>query len=105
MDHLEVEYASLNAKIKELAAIYSGITAEVADLAGYVENLDIFWDGEANAAYINRISADLTEIGVMMLSVRNVVKTARLALDLYISNEKAVKIKTEEDFYGTKNQV
>ena len=100
MDEICIDYHELGKRIKDLAHTYSKIASEVAKLAEYTENLDIFWDGDANTAYINRISEDLTEAGIITAGVRNLVNSAKEALNIYLDHEKQIERIKEEILNG-----
>ena len=98
---MAVDYHLLGIKTKELANIVSAIASAVADLGRYAGNMDIFWDGDANAAYIDRINRDLTEIGIIVAGAANLVNCAKGALELYIANEREMELVKEELLHGT----
>ena len=90
MDSINVEYTRLLADLGHLLDITFRLNEEIEKIAGYTADLDIFWDGDANSAYIQKIGEDLLDMNVIMIRVRNAVKSGVLALDLYQKNEKEI---------------
>lgn len=91
MEILNVDYIKLDASLDRLSQLSLSLSQEIGRIAEYTTNLDIFWDGDANSAYIAKIGEDLIEIDTIMMRIRSVVKTAVKALDLYQKNEKEIK--------------
>jgi len=100
MDLLDLNLTVFGEKVKELTGIYSKISICISNLDEYVENLDIFWDGDANSAYITRVSRDLTEAAAITIRLRSAIKCIKTAVELYAANEKEVNRIMEEILYG-----
>ena len=90
MDRLNVEYTRLSADLERLSDKTFRLNEEISRIAEYTADLDIFWDGDANSAFIQRIGEDLLDMDVIAIRVRNAVKSAFSALDLYQRNEKEI---------------
>lgn len=95
---LNVDYMILRKKIKQLSELYMKLNDEVGKIAEYTGNLDIFWDGDANNAYITKTGEDLACISALMMRIRGVIKAADGVFGLYMSNEQ--KIRTIISEYG-----
>ena len=91
MDNLNVDYAKLDAALGRLSELAAALGEEIGRIAEYTANLDIFWDGDANSAYIGKTGEDLLEIDVIMMRIRNTVSAAVKVFDLYQKNEKEIK--------------
>ena len=91
MDDLRVDYALLRDRLDRLMDIAAMINEEIERISEYTGGLDIFWDGDANSAYICKIGEDLMEADMIMMHVRNTVNTAVNVFELYQDNEKEVK--------------
>ena len=85
-----MDYALLREGIRSLSELCCRLSTEVERIAGYTENMDIFWDGDANSAYMSAVSADLVEMGAVLLRIRRTVKAADNAFAAYMENEKKV---------------
>ena len=91
MDTLNVDYAKLDAALGRLSEITAALGEEIGRIAEYTANLDIFWDGDANSAYIGKTAQDLLEVDVIMMRIRSTVSAAVKVFDLYQKNEKEIK--------------
>ena len=63
---------------------------ELKSLTDYVENLDIFWDGDANEAYKVRIYAQLYKMNETLNEFTEVCKETEGAIRAYQETEKVV---------------
>ena len=88
---MNVDYRGLREKTKRMAQICTELSAQICRISEYVQNLDIFWDGDANDAYKLKISEDLVTMGTDARRACNTVKIMRSVLDIYMRNEKEVK--------------
>ena len=91
MGDLRVDYTSLRDKLDRLCLIVTAINEEIAGIAEYTADLDIFWDGDANSAFIAGIGEDLLDIDAIMMRIRGTVRAAVKVLDIYQKNEKEIK--------------
>ena len=91
MHELGVDYAVLSEKLDRLSGITVSISEEIGKIAQRVAQLDIFWDGDANSAYITKIGEDLLDADVIVMNIRNTVRAAVKTMDLYQKNEKEIK--------------
>ena len=91
MDEFVADYVKIDEKVGRMFEITARIGEEIGNISAYTADLDIFWDGDANSAFITKIGEDLLEAGVILMRVRALVKAASSALDLYQKNEKEIK--------------
>ncbi|MCR5831961.1 MAG: hypothetical protein K6G67_07480 [Lachnospiraceae bacterium] len=91
MNDLSIEFCPLGEKIKELFKLYIALCKEIENTAESVQKLDIFWDGDANYAYITRIQKDMLAAGKLLMSIRETIMLASKAYGLYNENEKRIK--------------
>ena len=77
-------------KLDELSDVYRKISEETVRISEYCADLDIFWDGAANDAYMGRVGDDLISIGIIVLSIRQTITAAGKAMDIYTRNEREV---------------
>ena len=92
MSDLKIEYSPLRERINKLSELYSKLCGEIEKTAGYVEKLDIFWDGDANYAYITRIQKDMLEAGVLLMTIGDTVRLAEKVFEKYDENERTVQL-------------
>ena len=89
-DELDVDYVALKKGINTLYELYLKLNGEVEHIAEYTGNLDIFWDGDANSVYMERVSQGLIDIGAMLLRIRKSIRTLNTAFSIYMAGEKEV---------------
>ena len=90
MYSIYVDYTLLRNRLDRLSELVAATGEEIGKIAEYTANLDIFWDGDANSAYILRISEDLIDIDVIMMRIRETVHAAVSAFDMYQENERRI---------------
>lgn len=91
MTILGVDYVILNNGLIRLSQICSKLNEETGRIARIYADLDIFWDGDANAAYTVRIADDLVEMGIIMLRARQTIKAAAGMMEIYMKTERDIK--------------
>ena len=91
MSEILIEYGMLRERINKLFELHAGLCDIFEKTAGDAERLDIFWDGDANFAYVSRIEKDLLAAEKVLLSVGNTIRLAARAFEIYNENEKRVK--------------
>ena len=91
MTILGVDYVILNNGLIRLSQICSKLNEETGRIARIYADLDIFWDGDANAAYTVRIADDLVEMGIIMLRARQTVKAVVGMMEIYMKTERDIK--------------
>ena len=80
----------MSENITRLFELYLKLSDETAGLAGYAANLDIFWDGDANSAYVQTIGEDLVKMGVIVMNIKKTAGCTRRALNIYMRYEAEV---------------
>ncbi len=95
MEMMSVEYGRLRDGIKQLAKLCTRLSDEICGISRYVQELDIFWDGDVSDGYKLAISRDLVVMGNILGGISSLVKTLRPVLDVYMENEKEVKRRLE----------
>ena len=91
MDNLGVDYVLLAEKIERLFGLSTKLCDEIGIVAGNAEDLDIFWDGDANSTFIAGFCDDVTEMGIIMMRIKQTVSTAGKVFDIYMKNEREIK--------------
>ena len=66
MGILEIDYRLLRDKTVLLSELYMKLNEEIGKIAEYTANTDIFWNGEANEAYMAAVVKDFTDIGLFL---------------------------------------
>ena len=90
MSVLNVDYVALRNSITCLSDLLVKIGAEVNKIIDYTKDLDLFWDGAANTAYVSRVGEDISTIAGISLKVRDTIRILGLVLDVYMENEKEI---------------
>lgn len=91
MEGFSINYVLINMKLREIGDHINAFSEEIRKLTEYAENLDIFWDGDANDAYKIRLYGD---IGWMMSTVSKVTELMEMcdkALTSYQETEKVIQ--------------
>ncbi len=92
MNEMAVDYHKLLDEVGRLGELYLRIYDEISALTDIALSLDIFWDGDANAAFMGSCGADLAEIGVVVKHAGETIRKCDRALEMYLQNEKEVKL-------------
>ena len=65
----------MSEKIRCLFELYFALSKEVDDLADFAADLDIFWDGDANVAFMQKTGDDLVWAAALLIRIRNNIRT------------------------------
>ncbi|MCR5688182.1 MAG: hypothetical protein K6G58_09190 [Lachnospiraceae bacterium] len=95
---MSIEYVPLWEKLERLTQLYMKLHEEVGRIAGYAAYLDIFWDGDANEAFMSAIDSDMASAGIYTARIGEAVRAAREAYALYGGCEREVMMMIKE--YG-----
>lgn len=90
MDGFSINYMIISKRLKEVGEHINLLTKELSKLAVYVENLDIFWDGDANNAYKIRVFRDINRLSESMAEVVELMELCDSALKSYQDTEKVI---------------
>ncbi len=92
MNEIGIDYIKVRVKIKRLSDLYAELAKEINRIAELSADLDIFWDGDANAAFVLAIEEDMVRTAVLLTGIRDVIRCARKAFDDYQASEKQVRM-------------
>ena len=81
----------MSENITRLFELYLQLSDEIADLAGYAANMDIFWDGAANTAYMQNIADDLVWAAALLVRIRDRLRALRDAFGIMSGAEGEVR--------------
>ena len=84
---LGIDYVQMADAMERLSGKYVKLHEEVAGIAGFAQNLDIFWDGDANSAFMEKISEDMVEIGVLTSKIGENIRMLKKVFAIYSANE------------------
>lgn len=84
------DYKALHMGVNDLSQKCRQVEIIIYDLAEVAADLDIFWSGEANDAYITRVNRDLIMANTTVTEVIEIVRSLAKALEEYQENEKVV---------------
>lgn len=90
MTCINVDYVSFKDKTAELTDLLIRLGNEMERIAEITQNMDIFWDGDANAAYVQKISEDLVKMGIIVMHIKETAGITRRALAVYMRSEAEV---------------
>ena len=105
MGILEIDYRHLRDKTVLLSAAFMQLNEEIGKIAGYAENTDIFWNGEANEAYMETVVRDLTDMGLYLGRIKDTLAILRNTLEIYIQNEREVQRLIGEYIHERKDKI
>lgn len=91
MEVISVNYMLLKDQLRFLALRCMDIEQNMKDVAEATENMDIFWNGDANATFVMGINEDIASIEALILKIRGAVKLLNEALKEYQETEKVIE--------------
>lgn len=86
-----MNYALIRVRLRKLSEQIQITMSSIEKLSGYIENLDIFWDGDANCAYKIRVYADIEMMISVLSEFIDLLKLCDSALFSYQETEKVVQ--------------
>lgn len=87
----EADYVRIADSLRECSKKCSQMEAGIRSLTDAVQNLDIFWNGDANTMFITNLNEDIACIEVFLAKVRQFVRDGMDALEQYQENEKVIE--------------
>lgn len=90
MEGFSINYVIFQKRLHEVAAHLNSLGKEINSLTEYVENLDIFWDGDANNAYKIRVYSDIDKMNACIENTYELMKMCDEAVANYQETEKVV---------------
>lgn len=91
MDGFSINYALVRMRLKEVSRGINEVAGNLGKLTGYVENLDIFWDGDASEAFKNRVFSDIIKMQEVLERFTGLMKLCDEALLAYQDTEKVIQ--------------
>ena len=96
MREIDIDYPRLSEKIIRLYELYMHLADETERLSDHIADMDIFWDGDANTAFMRHIGDDLIWIAAFMIRIRDLITLLYKAVEVYAAGEKEVQNMIEE---------
>ena len=96
MSKIDIEYALLADGIRRFGNAAVRIRTEVLKIAENTENMDIFWDGEANEAYRRSLGEDLVAMGLVVSDLLDTVRILVNAYGIYLRAEEEIASQLKE---------
>jgi len=90
METFSADYNAFYRHVRELSNKCIGLEKNISEITDATENLDIFWDGDANNAFILAINEDLAIIGAILLKIRKCIVILNTAYREYQETEKVI---------------
>lgn len=91
MNTIVVDWQQMSKKIMKLFELYAHLAEEIDNLAQYAADLDIFWDGDANAVFMQSIGDDLVRSAACLIRIRDTYGLLRQAFDIYVEAHEQVQ--------------
>ena len=91
MDVFLADYVAMNKQLVKLVDISADVENKLNDLEETVMDLDIFWDGEANAAFMLNVKLDFFKMQVLLKSINKSAACLMLAIGKYQQTEAKVE--------------
>lgn len=105
MERIEIDYRQLCDRSVRLSELNLKLNEEIGKIAEYTKNTDIFWDGDADEAFMAAVIHDITDMGLLLGRIDDSVKAMRKTVELYINNENEVQRMIGELLHERKNKV
>lgn len=84
------EYRMIQERLVNFMGISDEIFKEIETMEIAAKDLDIFWDGEANAEYLLNVSADLLNAKLLIQKVKRCGNFLAYSLSRYQSSERQI---------------
>ena len=91
MEVFAADYIKLCDGTKSLGNRCRELEEIIRKIAEDTENLDIFWDGDANGAFVMAINDDLAFIESVLMKIRECIRGLNSVYKEYQENEKVVQ--------------
>lgn len=91
MDGFSINYALVRVRLKRVSQGINEVTGNLENLTGYVENLDIFWDGDASEMFKKRVYSDIDQMKEVLERFTGLMKLCDEALLAYQDTEKVIQ--------------
>lgn len=86
----KANYSEMAAKLNRMIEIAENIKEELTNMQKTAHNLDIFWDGEANAKYILNFNAGMYSANLLLEKIRRCGTFLSYALSRYQISEREI---------------
>lgn len=90
------EYRLMQEKLLQIIQMSEDVISEIETMENTAENLDIFWDGEANSEYMLNVSAGLLNARLLIQKVMRCGNFLSYALSRYQSSERRISEMIEQ---------
>ena len=85
------QYGAINQKTQELKNLYLEMNREIRRMNHIVTDLDIFWDGDAQAEFLLAYNRGFTMISAIMLKISKTIELLLWALSEYQKTENIIE--------------
>lgn len=97
MEIYSADYHAFYQKMNQLTDHFAQLSELVAELSENTACLDIFWDGDANSAFVAAVGEDLVMADGLLIRIRDSIRLLRRVFGIYMDNEKEVKRMMEDN--------
>lgn len=85
------DYAAINKETDRLSSLYQQMHKEIRRMNRIIKDLDIFWDGEAQASFELTYSKGFAVVSTIMLNIYDVIELLKWILSEYQKTEHMVE--------------
>lgn len=85
------DYSAINRATDQLSDLYRRMNKEIFLMNRIIKNLDIFWDGDAQAAFGLTYSKGFTNISVIMLNIYDAIELLKWVVNEYQKTENMIE--------------
>lgn len=86
----KANYNEMSKSLNRMNEIAENIKNELNEMQAKAHNLDIFWDGEANAKYILNFNAGMFSANLLLEKIRRCGSFLSYALSRYQTSEREI---------------
>lgn len=84
------DYAAMARELNKFIEIARKIKKELSSMQKCAGNLDVFWDGEANAEFILKVNSGIYSANLLLEKIRRFGTFLSYALSRYQASEKEI---------------
>lgn len=92
MEIFSADYVQFKNRLERLSECLIRVENNVREITDATENLDIFWDGDANGAFVMAINEDIAYIEAVLMKIRKYIDLLNTAYKEYQEAEKVINI-------------
>lgn len=91
MEPIKADYVGMINKSDELWKLAYRLMDEIVRISDVMENIDIFWDGEANTEFKLSLNEDFVVMQALCLHIKLSAKLIKDAVMAYVETERLIE--------------